>query len=144
MIRMKTLAIVAAIAALAGAEPAAANLVHVVTFRYKPGTTAAQREDLARRIRALVITSLRNGKPYIVSIRGGAPISREGFDQGFEQMFLVEFRDGTDRNYFIGPPYGGKMEVNHRKVVDDLLPLIERDASGRVTGSFVYDFADGG
>ena len=139
---MRLLKLAFAIAALGTSMPAAANLVHVITFRYKPDTTAAQRADFSRRIRTLVTTSLRNGKPYIVSIRGGAPISREGYDQRFQHMFLIEFRNEADRNHFIGPPYGGVIEENHGKVADFILPHVERDAAGRITGTFVYDFED--
>jgi Stress responsive A/B Barrel Domain len=118
------------------------NVVHVLAFRYKPGVTEAQRADFARRILALRTTAKRNGRPYIVSIRGGRAISHEGFDRDLEQLFLVEFRTINDRNFFVGPPYIRNMDPVHRAAADVIEPNVERSASGKPSGLFVFDFED--
>lgn len=140
-IRRLLLSIAAAWSAiLAAPDPALANVFHVVTFRYKPQVTAAQRETFAREILALGETANQDGRPLIVSIRYGEPTSREGFDQRFQQMFIIEFRTAADRDYFVGPPYRKEAEASHQKVINQVLPDVERGPSGQITGTFVYDF----
>jgi Stress responsive A/B Barrel Domain len=121
-------------------QPAWANVFHVVTFRFKSDVTALQRQSFARQIQALSETSKWDGRPLIVSIRYGEPMSREGFDQGFQQMFIVEFRNAADRDYFVGPPYRDAAEAAHQRVIDQVLPHVERGPGGEITGTFVYDF----
>lgn len=136
---MKIISIAVA-AALALPSPALANVIHVLSFRYKPNVTASQRADLARRIIELRQTARRDGRPYIVSIRGGSAVSREGFDQKFQQLFIIEFKTVADRNYFVGPPYLKVMDPVHSAVADRVMPNVERAADGALTGIFVFDF----
>lgn len=121
-------------------SPAAANVFHVIAFRYKPNVTEAQRDQFAREILALSDRSTWDGRPLIISLRSGTPISREGFDQKFQQMFIMEFRTAADRDYFVGPPYLARAEAAHQAVIDKLVPHIEKDGDGQMTGTFVYDF----
>lgn len=102
--------------------------------------TAAQCDEFAREILSLSGTSKWDGRPIILSVRYGEPTSREGFDQGFQQMFIVEFRTAADRDYFVGPPYRKEAEAAHQKVINKVLPNVERSPSGQITGTFVYDF----
>lgn len=141
LVRRALLAL-AAVGALAAGLPgqAWANVFHVVTFRYKPDVTQAQRDAFAREILALSETSKRDGRPLILSIRYGEPNSREGFDQCFQQMFIIEFRDVADRDYFVGPPYRDAPEAAHGRVIEQVLPHVERGPAGEITGTFVYDF----
>ncbi|AZN37972.1 Dabb family protein [Iodobacter ciconiae] len=78
-------------------------LRHIVLFRYKPSVSAEQRQEVSKRFLALS-KSLRNNKPYIVSIEEGLQNSGEGADHGFEQAFLVTFNSEGDRNFYVGEP----------------------------------------
>ncbi len=139
---MKFWTIAVGAAALLSSPTASANIFHVIAFRYKAEVTPAQRTDFARRIVALKNSAKRDGRPYIVSVKGGRAISREGYDQRFQQMYVMEFKSTADRDYFVGQPYLPAMDPAHREVVDRLLPSIESDDAGKLTGTFVFDFDD--
>ena len=134
------------LAGLAGAflsSAALADIRHVVSFKYKPGVSAEVKADIAKRFIALKDAAQRDGAPYIVSIAGGAAISREGFDQGLEQAFIVTFKNTQDRDYFVGKPYREAMDPHHQALAEQVTPLLAADASGKPTGLFVFDFDDG-
>lgn len=80
------------------------TLQHVVLIRFRDGVSAAQRQQIAQQYMALQKQSLRNGKPYIVSIQAGPQFSGEGFSHGLQQAFITTFSSEGDRNYFIGTP----------------------------------------
>ncbi|WP_082930510.1 Dabb family protein [Rhizobium bangladeshense] len=122
------------------AAPALADVHHFVALRYERNVDASIKAEIAERFKALKNTSMRNGKPYIMSITGGDGISKEGFDQGFEQGFLVIFASREDRDYFVGKPYSEVMDPSHQAVAQFAEPHFERDANGKVTGIFVYDY----
>ncbi|MBA2674832.1 Dabb family protein [Ramlibacter sp.] len=132
-----------ALAALAGAACAQADVQHIVAFRYQAGVTADTRADIARRFVALKNVARRDGRAYIVDIKTGKAISREGMDQGFEEVFVVTFRDTADRDYFVGQPYRPAMDPDHEAVARVAEPLLARDAAGKRSGLFVFDFDDG-
>ena len=125
---------------VAAAQPVSAAVQHVVAFKFKPGTSEAARTDFVNGFYNLRGLSKRNGRPFILSITGGSAISKEGFDQGFEQMFIVTFKSKEDRDYFVGKPYRAQPEAAHLDLIKRLLPLIDLDASGRPNGIFVFDF----
>src|SRR5690606_21168353 len=77
---------------------------HIVLFRYKEGTTEAQREEVRHRFLSLADRANRKGKPYIVAIETGMQSSGECLDGGFEEVFVITFRSGGDRNYYVGTP----------------------------------------
>jgi hypothetical protein len=83
------------------------DVVHIVLFRLKDGTTADERAELERRFRALADT-VRDGRRYIRSIRSGAQFSPEGAGHGYELGFVVEFESEGDRNYYLGRPFVGE------------------------------------
>jgi Stress responsive A/B Barrel Domain len=141
---MRFAIIIAAVASALWTMPANANIFHVVAFRYTPQTDARRRAEIARRITGLKWVATRGGKPYIVSIKGGTPVSKEGFDQRFDYMFIVEFKTRADRNYFVGQPYLRRMDPQHQSVADFVMPNVERSSDGRLTGIFVFDFDNGG
>jgi hypothetical protein len=125
------------------AAPAFADIQHVVVFRYKADVTAQQKADIATRFVGLVNVAKHNGKPYIVSITGGKAISKEGFDQGLEQAFIVTFKTRADRDYFVGKPYSDAMDPAHKAMVKTVVPKLEADSTGNPTGLFVFDYDDG-
>ncbi len=132
----------AGFAALLMAMPSFANIQHVVVFRYQPGVSAPVRAENASRFVALKSLAKRDGRHYIVSIVGGKAISREGFDQSFDEAFVVTFKNEADRNYFVGKPYSEAMDPDHLALAKVVEPLLVHDAAGKLTGLFVFDFDD--
>ena len=125
------------------AGTAFADIQHIVVFRYRADVTAETKADYAARFLALKDSAKRDGHPYIVSITGGKAISKEGFDQGLEQAFVVTFKNEADRNYFVGAPYSETMDPAHKALVQVVVPRIAVDDAGKLAGIFVFDFSDG-
>src|SRR5882724_12491989 len=123
-------------------SPVFADIHHIVVFRFKSDVTEAQKAGIAARFFALKDLAKRNGHRYIVSITGGKAISKEGFDQGLEQAFVVTFKNESDRNYFVGKPYADTMDPVHETLAKVVVPLVAADSTGKPTGLFVFDFND--
>lgn len=100
---------------------------HIVFLRYKPEVSDAQRMAIRERFRNLKNTSLRNGLPYIASIKSGSQHSYKGLDQGFDQVFIIKFLSEGDRNYYVGTPtvtnpaYFDPAHQKFKEVIDPLL-----------------------
>ncbi|GAB1584273.1 Dabb family protein [Phyllobacterium phragmitis] len=112
---------------------------HVVLFRYKDGTTDAQRAEIRQRFVALAKEAKRNRKPYIVSIETGRQASGEGVDRGFEEAFIVTFRSEGDRNYYVGTPIVTNpkfFDAAHQRFKEFVGPFLAQD-----NGVLVFDFA---
>lgn len=105
--------ILTGLAATLLASPVFADIHHIVVFRFKSDVTEPQKAAIAARFFDLKDLAKRNGHRYIVSITGGKAISKEGFDQGLEQAFVVIFKNESDRNYFVGKPYTEGMDPAH-------------------------------
>ncbi|KXF77947.1 hypothetical protein ATN84_24850 [Paramesorhizobium deserti] len=116
---------------------------HIVLFRYKDGTTEAQRAEIRQRFVALAEEARRGGQPYIVSIETGRQTSGEGVDRGFEEAFVVTFRSEGDRNYYVGTPIVTDpkfVDTAHQGFKEFVGPFLAQD-----NGVLVFDFAvDGG
>lgn len=81
------------------------ELRHVVMFRYRKDTSAAQRSEVTARFLHLAQDSRRpDGSHPVVSIETGMQSSGEGTDGGLEQAFIVTFRSAGDRNFYVGKP----------------------------------------
>src|SRR5882724_5904715 len=115
-------------------SPVFADIHHIVVFRFKPDVTEAQKAGIAARFLALKDLANRNGQTYIVSITGGKAISKEGFDQGLEQAFVVTFNNEADRNFFVGKPYSDTMDPAHEALAQVVVPLVAADTAGKPTG----------
>jgi len=124
-------------------SPVFADIHHIVVFRFKSDVTEAQKAGIAARFLALKDLAKRNGHRYIVSITGGKAISKEGFDQGLEQAFVVTFKNESDRNYFVGKPYAEGMDPAHEATAKTVVPTLAADSTGKPTGLFVFDYDDG-
>jgi len=110
---------------------------HIVLFRYKNGTTEAQRQEIRNRFVGLAKTATRDGKPYVVSIETGKQSSGEGVDGGFEEGFIVTFSSEGDRNYYVGTPVVTEsryFDPEHQKFKEFVGPYL---ADG---GVLVFDF----
>jgi len=107
----------------------------------RSSATSAQKADFAQRFFALRDSARRNGQRYIVSITGGRESSREGFDQGVEQIFVVTFKTADDRDYFVGKPYRDAPDPAHGALMPVVMSMIDQDAAGKPT-IFVLDYDD--
>ena len=129
-------------AEITGRDYKSGTIRHIVLFRYKDDITESERAEIRRRFTALATDSLRDGKPYIVSIESGFQNSGEGADGGFEEAFLVTFRSEGDRNYYVGTPIVSDpafFDPEHQKFKEFVGPyLAEKD------GVLVFDFAVAG
>jgi hypothetical protein len=79
------------------------RVIHIVLFKYSDAATAAERAEVSRRFTALV-SSERDGRPYIRSIVAGPQLSGEVAPGGFEDGFVIEFESLGDRNFYVGEP----------------------------------------
>lgn len=140
---MRNLFLTAAVLGAAALATAAhAEIRHIVAFRYSPQVTPAQKAAFRERFIALKEAARHDGQPYIVSILGGGPAGREGLERGFEQVFVVTFRNAEDRNRFVGPPYREAIDPAHLALAREVEPTLARDADGKVSGLFVFDIED--
>lgn len=86
------------------------GLTHIVMVSM-PHASAEEAHKLHDDFVALQQTSLKNGKPYIVSIRGGRQISIENETtwthvrgvvySANRQAFVVEFASASDRDFYV-------------------------------------------
>lgn len=125
------------------AGTALADVQHIVIFKYRDGVEASTKADIAKRFIGLKDIARREGKPYILSIVGGKAASREGFDQGFEDAFILTFKTKSDRDYFVGKPYQETMDPDHLALAKVAEPLLTHDAEGKAIELYVFDFDDG-
>jgi len=116
------LTMLAALPVMAADAPAKGKIVHVVAFKYKKAVSDAKKKEIAD-----ALVALKGKIPQIVSIQHGSNISKEGFEKGFHEMFLVTFANEKDRDIYL----------NHdaHKSFAKLLDGILADK-----GVFVFDF----
>jgi hypothetical protein len=122
---------------------ASADVIHFVAFKYQPGVSQQQKADISQRFLELQKVAKKQGRQYILSIVGGKELSREGFDQGLEQAFIVTFENEGDRNFFVGKPYAAAMDPAHEALAKVVEPLLSKGADGAPNGLFVFDLAPG-
>lgn len=130
-------------ASLCVGAAASADVVHFVAFKYQPGVSEEKKAEIARRFVDLKNVAKKQGRAYIVSIVGGKAVSKEGFDQGLEEAFIVTFANEDDRNFFVGKPYAASMDPAHEALAKVVEPLLSQGAGGAPNGLFVFDFDTG-
>ncbi|KAL1412624.1 hypothetical protein Q8F55_000371 [Vanrija albida] len=80
-------------------SPAAAmTVLHIVGFKV---ANATELPDISRNMLALKDSCVRDGRPYILDVRGGRQSNKEGHDGGVQVVFLVEFGNQADADYYI-------------------------------------------
>jgi hypothetical protein len=121
-VALLVLTIFAALPMSAADAPAKGKLVHVVAFKYKKAVTDAKQKEIAD-----ALVALKKSIPQIVSVQWGKNVSKEGFDKGFHQLFIVTFANEKDRDIYLEHP-------KHKEFAK-LLDGIIADK-----GIFVYDF----
>lgn len=106
-----------------------APITHVVLFRYSPSIPWSTLESHFRSFQALKTKCLKDGKPYMLSMRMGKNTSWENFSRSMTHAFILEFKDEVDRDYYL------LHDQVHRRFSELAGPLIE--------DSVVVDFKDG-
>ncbi|OWZ30159.1 hypothetical protein LQV05_002847 [Cryptococcus neoformans] len=76
------------------------TIIHVVAFKTATPSTIG---PLTTSIKALKDNCInpRTGKPYILDLRGGKQISTEGLDRGMKVVFVMEFENDDDLQYYL-------------------------------------------
>lgn len=95
---------------------------HIVVFKYRPGTTRDQIQQVTDAFR-----ELKSAIPGIMSFQHGANTSPEGKDQGFGHVYVLTFASEQARDAYLPHP-------DHRRFGDMLAQL------GVVEEVFVVDF----
>jgi len=103
--------------------PAKGKIVHVVAFKFKKAVTDAKKKEVED-----AFAALKEKIPQIISLQHGTNISKEGFDHGFHQAYVVTFASEKDRDTYL--------EHDAHKKFGKLLEGIIADK-----GVFVFDFA---
>jgi quinol monooxygenase YgiN len=115
----------AASAAMAGddAKPEGkSKLYHVVAFKFKEGTTDAQKQEIAEAFRALK-KKIKLVKDYV----GGSSVSLEKLNKDYEHCSVLEFKSMADLKAYTEHP-------DHKAFVEMLKP--------HMAEAFVFDFWD--
>jgi hypothetical protein len=76
---------------------------HVVVFKYKPGTSAAQIRQVTDAFRGL-----RSRIPGIVAFEAGVNDSPEGKDLGFTHVHVMTFESAAARDAYLPHPEHAK------------------------------------
>ena len=84
---------------LAADAPAKGKVVHVVAFKYKKAVTEAKQKEIAE-----ALVALKKSIPQVVSIDYGRNVSKEGFDKGYNELFIVTFANEKDRDIYLEHP----------------------------------------
>ncbi|KAF2719002.1 hypothetical protein K431DRAFT_287177 [Polychaeton citri CBS 116435] len=105
------------------------SITHIVLFKYRPDITWAEFETHFEGFQALKTECLRNGKPYMKSMRMGKNRSWEPFHKGMTHGFVLEFESQDDLDYYL--------------LEDEVHREFSRSAAPLVQDSVVVDIRDG-
>ncbi|KLT38517.1 hypothetical protein CC85DRAFT_267055 [Cutaneotrichosporon oleaginosum] len=97
------------------------GVFHIVAFKL---ADAAHIAPLTASMLALKDQCVRNGKPYIRAASGGRQTSPEGKDRGTQVVFLLEFANQEDADYYIAQdPAHGAFKDKIAGWVEDVVVL---------------------
>jgi hypothetical protein len=102
--------------------PAKGKIVHVVAFKYKKAITDAKQKEIAD-----ALVALKKSIPQIMSVDHGRNVSKEGFDRGYHELFIVTFANEKDRDIYLEHP----KHKEFAKLLDGILAD---------KGVFVFDY----
>ncbi|RPB17377.1 hypothetical protein P167DRAFT_561665 [Morchella conica CCBAS932] len=79
------------------------TITHIVMLKYPEGTSEATIKQTLDDAIALKSTCLhpKTGKPYMLSVKAGRDNSPEGIQNGFTHLFVMEFENAEDRDYYV-------------------------------------------
>jgi len=118
------------------------EIKHIVAFKYRPTVTQQQKDDVLKRFLALKEECKRDGANYVVSLVGGdCTQSLEGLTGGFEQAYVVTFKNEDDYRYYIGQPFVTPFDPAHDEFKKFAVPLLSVDEQGKTDGARVFDFS---
>lgn len=112
----------AALPAMAADATAKGKVVHIVAFKYKKAITDAKKKEITD-----ALVALKGKIPQIISVQHGPNISKEGFDKGFHEAFVITFASEKDRDVYLGH----EAHTKFAKMLDGVLAD---------KGVFVFDF----
>ncbi|KAL6246809.1 hypothetical protein RBB50_006116 [Rhinocladiella similis] len=97
-------------------------IVHVVHFRFYSTISPEVRAAVSRKFLSLQFACLSpvTRKPYIRSFTGGRDISIESLQKGYSHVFMLEFANEQDRNWYVNED-----PVHKRFGVDELTGVVE-------------------
>src|SRR5215212_9563681 len=121
-VALLVLTMFAALPVMAADAAAKGKVVHVVAFKYKKAVTDAKKKEIAD-----ALVALKRSIPQIISVQHGPNVSKEGFDKGYHDLFIVTFANEKDRDTYLEHP----KHKEFAKLLDGLIAD---------KGIFVYDF----
>jgi hypothetical protein len=77
------------------------TITHIVLFKYRPNISWTDFENHFHSFTSLRTKCLRNGKPYMKSMRMGKNRSWEPFSKGMTHGFVLEFENQDDLDYYL-------------------------------------------
>ena len=121
-IALSALVLCATLPVMAADAAAKGKLVHIVAFKYKKAITDAKKKEIAD-----ALVALKGKIPQVISVQHGPNISKEGFEKGFHEAFVVTFANEKDRDIYLE-------HEEHKKFAKRLDGLLADK------GVFVFDF----
>jgi hypothetical protein len=121
---LSVLVLFAAVPVFAADAPAKGKVIHIVAFKYKKAITDAKKKEIAD-----ALVALKGKIPQILSIQHGPNISKEGFEKGFSEAFIVTFANEKDRDIYLE-------HEEHKKFAKRLDGILADK------GVFVFDFKE--
>jgi hypothetical protein len=97
-------------------------IIHVVQFQFKPTASPEVVKDTCTRMLNLRENCIHptTQKTYIKASAGGKDNSIEGLQNGITHVFVVEFENEADREYYV------RTDPAHRAFVKSLDGVIEK------------------
>ncbi|KAJ4243817.1 hypothetical protein NW762_014694 [Fusarium torreyae] len=107
------------------------SITHIVMFQFASTASKDSINDACKRMLSLKDKCIHpsTGKPYIQAASGGKDNSPEGQQGGISHIFVVEFANASDRDYYVAD------DPVHKDFVKTLGGVVER--------AQVVDFTDG-
>ncbi|KAH7926921.1 hypothetical protein BV22DRAFT_1008097 [Leucogyrophana mollusca] len=102
-----------------------APVTRFAAFKYKPGTTDAQKR---KSLDDLITLYENNAHMVNYGPRGGRNNNPEGFDKGFDVVFTVQFKSKETRDEFIPDAKHVAYKMSIMDIVEDVI---------------VYDYEEG-
>jgi hypothetical protein len=98
--------------------PVRMPITHVLLASFKADAKPEAVDKVCKQFVALKETCLHpdTKKPYILSARGGKNNSPEDNHKGMTHGFVMEFKDETDRDYFLNT------DPSHKAFVEAIIP----------------------
>ena len=117
------------------------RLDHWVLFKFKPGITESQKQEVINRFLNLK-NSLRNGRKYISLIEYGYQNSNEDVRGKYDIGFRVSFTSLADRDYYVGKPFltaPGSFDPLHDDFKNFVGPYLDIQQDPKL-GVLVFDY----